>query len=51
MARIFISYKRTDKEKVFKIKDLIESAPGEKGYADAQYYLAHCYENGFGVKT
>ena len=50
MARIFISYKRTDKEKVFKIKDLIESAPGEKGYADAQYYLAHCYENSFGLE-
>lgn len=34
MARIFISYKRTDKEKVFKIKDLIESALGEKCWID-----------------
>ena len=50
MAHIFISYKRTDKEKVFKIKDLIESALGEKCYADAQFYLTHCYENSFGVK-
>lgn len=30
MARIFISYKRADKEKVFKIKDQEESALGEK---------------------
>lgn len=50
MARIFISYKRTDKEKVFKIKDLIESALGEKCYAEAQFYLTHCYENSFGVE-
>lgn len=30
MARIFISYKRVDKDKVLKIKDQIESALGEK---------------------
>lgn len=29
MSRIFISYKRVDKDKVFKIKDQIESALGE----------------------
>ena len=34
MARIFISYKRVDKEKVFKIKDQIESALGEKCWID-----------------
>ena len=34
MARIFISYKRADKEKVFKIKDQIESALGEKCWID-----------------
>ena len=34
MARIFISYKRADKEKVFKIKDQIESALGEKCWVD-----------------
>lgn len=30
MSRIFISYKRVDKDKVFKIKDQKESALGEK---------------------
>ena len=30
MSRIFISYKRVDKDKVFKIKDQIEFALGEK---------------------
>lgn len=30
VSRIFISYKRVDKEKVFKIKDQIEAALGEK---------------------
>lgn len=34
MSRIFISYKRADKEKVFKIKDQIESALGEKCWID-----------------
>lgn len=34
MARIFISYKRVDKEKVFKIKDHIEAAIGEKCWID-----------------
>ena len=34
MSRIFISYKRVDKEKVFKIKDQIESALGEKCWID-----------------
>ena len=34
MARIFISYKRVDKEKVFRIKDQIESALGEKCWID-----------------
>lgn len=34
MARIFISYKRVDKDKVFKIKDQIESALGEKCWID-----------------
>lgn len=34
MARIFISYKRVDKEKVFKIKDYIEAAIGEKCWID-----------------
>lgn len=34
MPRIFISYKRADKEKVFKIKDQIESALGEKCWID-----------------
>jgi len=34
MARIFISYKRVDKVKVFKIKDQIESALGEKCWID-----------------
>lgn len=34
VSRIFISYKRVDKEKVFKIKDQIESALGEECWID-----------------
>lgn len=34
MSRIFISYKRVDKDKVFKIRDQIESALGEKCWID-----------------
>ena len=34
MPRIFISYKRADKEKVFAIKDKIEVATGEKCWID-----------------
>ena len=34
MARIFISYKRVDKDKIFKIKDQIEVALGEKCWID-----------------
>lgn len=34
MSRIFISYKRADKEKVFKIKDKIEAALHEKCWID-----------------
>lgn len=34
MSRIFISYQRVDKEKVFKIKDQIESALGEMCWID-----------------
>lgn len=34
MARIFISYKRVDKNKVFKIKDQIESTLSEKCWID-----------------
>ena len=34
MFRIFISYKRVDKEKVFKIKDQIDSTLGEKCWID-----------------
>ena len=34
MSRIFISYKRVDKDRVFKIKDLIEFALGEKCWKD-----------------
>lgn len=34
MSRIFISYKRVDKDKVFKIKDQIENALGEKCWMD-----------------
>lgn len=34
MKRIFISYKRADKEKVFAIKDKIEAATGEKCWID-----------------
>ena len=34
MSRIFISYKRVDKDKVFKIKDQIESTLGEKCWID-----------------
>ena len=33
-ARIFISYKRVDKERVFAIKDGIEQATGEKCWID-----------------
>lgn len=34
MARIFISYKRVDKEKVVRIKDQIEVALDEKCWTD-----------------
>lgn len=34
MERIFISYKRVDKEKVFRIKDQIEVALNEKCWVD-----------------
>lgn len=34
MPRIFISYKRADKDKVFAIKDKIEAATGEKCWID-----------------
>ena len=34
MARIFISYKREDKNKVFALKDKIEAATGEKCWID-----------------
>ena len=34
MERIFISYKRVDKDKVFRIKDQIESTIGEKCWID-----------------
>ena len=34
MSRIFISYKRVDNEKVYRIKDRIESALGEKCWID-----------------
>lgn len=34
MAKIFISYKRVDKDKVFRIKDKIEAALGEKCWID-----------------
>lgn len=34
MARIFISYKRVDKDKVFHLKDRIEAATGEKCWID-----------------
>ena len=34
MSRIFISYKRVDKDKVFRIKDQIESTIGEKCWID-----------------
>ena len=34
MSRIFISYKRVDKDKVFRIKDQIESSLGEKCWID-----------------
>lgn len=34
MSRIFISYKRSDKDKVFKLKDQIESSLGEKCWID-----------------
>lgn len=36
MNRIFISYKRVDKDNVFKIKDQIESALGEKCWIDLE---------------
>lgn len=34
MARLFISYYRVDKDKVFKIKDQMEAALGEKCWID-----------------
>ena len=34
MSRIFISYKRADKDLVFPIKDKIEAATGEKCWID-----------------
>ncbi len=34
MSRIFISYKRVDKDKVFKLKHQIETATGEKCWVD-----------------
>ena len=34
MARVFISYKRVDKAKVFKLKDTIEAAIGEECWID-----------------
>ena len=34
MARVFISYKRVDKAKVFKLKDMIEAAIGEDCWID-----------------
>lgn len=34
MARIFISYKRNDKDKVFPIKDQIEASTGERCWID-----------------
>ena len=34
MARVFISYKRVDKAKVFKLKDTIETAIGEECWID-----------------
>ena len=34
MSRIFISYKRVDKDRVFEIRDLIESRIGEKCWID-----------------
>lgn len=34
MKRIFISYKRLDKDKVFKIKDQIEAAIGPECWID-----------------
>lgn len=36
MARIFISYKRVDKDKVFRIKDKIEAALGEQCWIDLE---------------
>ena len=36
MARIFISYKRADKDKVFPLKDQIEAALGEKCWIDLE---------------
>lgn len=36
MSRVFISYKRADKEKVFLLKDKIESAIGESCWIDAE---------------
>ena len=36
MARIFISYKRADKDKVFPLKDQIEAALGEKCWIDVE---------------
>ena len=34
MSRIFISYKRADKDKVFELKEKIEAATGEKCWID-----------------
>lgn len=34
MSRIFISYKRVYKDKVFRIKDQIEAALGEKCWGE-----------------
>ena len=36
MARIFISYKRADKDKVFPLKDQIEAAIGEPCWIDEE---------------
>ena len=36
MPRIFISYKRADKDKVFPLKDKIEAATGEKCWIDLE---------------
>jgi hypothetical protein len=36
MARVFISYKRADKEKVFRLKEKIEAATGESCWIDLE---------------